>query len=96
MANAIIIVVLLVIAIFAVRGTMKHMRGESSCCGGGSAELPAEEKKLENPVIGKMTVHIKGMSCQHCVNRVTEVDVDKIDGASAKVNLKHGEAIVSL
>ena len=94
MANAIIIVVLLVIAIFAVRGTMKHMRSESSCCGGGSAELPAEEKKLENPVIGKMTVHIKGMSCQHCVNRVTEV-INKIDGASAKVNLKHGEAIVS-
>lgn len=94
MANAIIIVVLLAIAIFAVRGTMKHMKGESPCCGGGSGDLPPEDKKLENLVIGKMTVHIKGMTCQHCVKRVTE-EINKIDGASAKVNLKHGEAVVS-
>ena len=34
------------------------------------------------------------MHCDHCVRAVTEA-INKIDGASAKVNLKKKEAVVS-
>ena len=37
---------------------------------------------------------ISGMHCEHCVKCVTEA-INKIEGASAKVNLKKEEAVVS-
>ena len=94
MANIIIILIVIVLLGFALKGTFKHMKGESPCCGGGGGSLPPEEKKLENPVIGKKIVKISGMHCEHCVNAVTEV-INKIDGASAKVSLHGKKAVVS-
>ena len=91
------IIVILVIAVFVllgVKSTIKHFKGEGACCGGGGGSLPPEKKKLENPVIGKKTVKISGMHCEHCVKAVTEV-INKIDGAAAKVNLSENEAVVS-
>lgn len=92
MSNYIIIVILAVILFFALRSSIKHFRGEGGCCGGSTYK--AHPKKL-NTVVGKKTVSIEGMSCQHCVNRVMEA-VNSIDGASAVVKLKKGEAIVSM
>ena len=71
----------------------KHLKGESPCCGGGDTII-IEDKKLDGPVIGKKTVKISGMHCDHCVRAVTEA-INKIDGASAKINLKKNEAVVS-
>jgi len=51
------------------------------------AQLPAGS-------IGKKTVKISGMHCEHCVNAVTEA-INKIDGASAKVSLHGKKAVVS-
>ena len=54
MVNAIVILILILIAIFAIRGTIKHMKGESPCCGGGGAsEIKEKPSKLERPVIGE-------------------------------------------
>ena len=53
------------------------------------------DKVLDKPAIGKKTVKISGMHCEHCVKSVTEA-INKIEGASAKVNLKKEEAVVSL
>ena len=36
MVNGIIIFVLAVAVIFAFAGALKHLKGEGSCCGGGS------------------------------------------------------------
>lgn len=92
------ILVLIVVALFllaALRGTVKHFKGEGPCCGGGSkCAVPSAEKKLKNPVIGKKIIRISGMHCQHCVNAVT-ASIDKIDGASAKVSLSGSRAVVS-
>ena len=44
--------------------------------------------------MGKKTVKIQGMHCDHCVASVTEA-INSIDGASAKVDLKKEEAVVS-
>ena len=93
MANVIVVAVVIVLLGFALKGTLKHLKGESPCCGGGDT-ITIEDKKLDGPVIGKKTVKISGMHCDHCVRAVTEA-INKIDGASAKVNLKKKEAVVS-
>ena len=89
MANVIVVAVVIVLLGFALKGTLKHLKGESPCCGGGDTII-IEDKKLDGPVIGKKTVKISGMHCDHCVRAVTEA-INKIDGASAKVNLKKNE-----
>ena len=93
MVDAIIVLIVIVLLIFALKGTLKHFKGESPCCGGGSGLIKTEieEKVLEHPAIGKKTVMVSGMHCDHCVKSVTEA----IEGASAKVNLKKEEAVVS-
>ena len=93
MANVIVVAVVIVLLGFALKGTLKHLKGESPCCGGGDTII-IEDKKLDGPVIGKKTVKISGMHCDHCVRAVTEA-INKINGASAKVNLKKNEAVVS-
>ena len=44
--------------------------------------------------IGEKTVHIEGMHCENCKNRV-ERAINRIDGAVAKVDLKKKIAVVS-
>ena len=94
MVDIIIVLIVIVLLGFALKGSIKHFKGESPCCGGGGGSLPPEKKKLENPVIGKKTVKISGMHCEHCVNAVTEA-INKIDGASAEVSLHGKKAVVS-
>ena len=84
MANVIVVAVVIVLLGFALKGTLKHLKGESPCCGGGDTII-IEDKK---------TVKISGMHCDHCVRAVTEA-ITKLDGVSAKVNLKKKEAVVS-
>ena len=95
MADIIIVLILIVIAVFAIKQTKKHMHGESPCCGGGSGTVKkVKEKHLDGPVMGTKTMKIKGMTCEHCVNNVTNA-INKVAGASAKVSLKDKEAIIS-
>ena len=92
MVDIIILLIVLVIIIFAVKGTIKHFKGEGACCGGGSKGLiKTEEKKLQHPKIGEKTVKI---SCEHCAENVTR-SINRIDGAAAKVSFKKSQAIVS-
>lgn len=93
MENIIIIAILVVLIIIGIRSSIKHFKGEGGCCGGGSSVKP-KKKKLKN-VIGKKTVIIEGMSCEHCKNRV-EISINEIEGAAAKVNLGRKEAVVSM
>ena len=45
-------------------------------------------------MIGKKTVHIEGMSCDHCVQSVKKA-LNEIEGASARADLRKKEAVVS-
>ena len=97
MVDAIIVLIVIVLLIFALKGTLKHFKGESPCCGGGSGLIKTGDWKkrfwnIRQSV--KKTVMVSGMHCDHCVKSVTEA-IDKIEGASAKVNLKKEEAVVS-
>lgn len=96
MKTVITVIVIVAILVFALKGSVKHMKGEGDCCGGGSGNKPkkVKAKHLEDPVIGQITLHIEGMTCEHCVNRVAEA-LNSIDGVSAKVNLHKKNATVS-
>ena len=92
LSNLIVIVVLVVIMFFAVKGSLKHLKGEGGCCGGGS-EVKEPDKKLNGPVIKSKTFKIEGMHCENCANRVKRA-INGIDGVSAKVYLRKKEALV--
>ena len=92
MVDIIIVLIVIVLLGFALKGSIKHFKGESPCCGGGSGEIVLDIP--ENPILGKKVLKISGMHCEHCVKAVTEA-INKIDGVAAKVNLSENEAVVS-
>ena len=97
MADAIIILAVVIILVFALKGSIKHFRGEGACCGGGSGSVKTKKvkkKTLDGPVIGRRTIRISGMHCQNCVNSVTNA-LNAIEGVSVKVKLKDNSAEVS-
>lgn len=53
-----------------------------------------KKKKLKN-IIGQKRVQIECMTCEHCKNRV-ENALNRLEGVSAKVNLKKKTAVVSM
>ena len=98
MVNAVIILILVIVLIFATKSSIKHFKGEGACCGGGSGTVrrpKPKKKKLNGPVTAHYTIEISGMHCQNCVNSVTRA-LNGIDGVSAKVSLHGNRAEVSL
>lgn len=94
MSTIIILVVLVLIIAFALKNSLKHFKGEGGCCGGGG-ELKPLKKKLQNKKIMEKVIYIDGMHCDHCKNTV-EKNINAIEGAVAKVNLKKNIAVVSM
>ena len=96
MADIIIVLIVVVLLGLALKGSVKHFKGEGACCGGGGGSISVDipQKTLDYPILGKKTVKISGMHCEHCVKAVTEA-INKIDGAAAKVDLSRNEAVVS-
>ena len=94
MVDAVILLLVLIVMIFAVKGSIRHFRGEGPCCGGGSTPAAEVNKKLDRPVIGETVIRIGGMHCEHCRQNVAGA-LNRIDGVSAQVNLSRGRAIVS-
>ena len=94
MINGIILVLVLAVLILAVKSTVKHFRGECSCCGGSKGLIKETEKKLSNPIVGKKTISIEGRTCDHCRQSV-EKALNAMDGVSARVNLKKKQAAVA-
>lgn len=87
MVDAIIIICVIVLLGFALKGSIKHFKGEGACCGGSHKSLNVKEKQLTSPVIGKKILKIEGMHCDNCVKQVMDA-MNKIDGVSAKVDLE--------
>ena len=62
MADIIVVLIVIVLLGFALRGAIRHFKGDSPCCGGGTGII--------KPVIVKKIVHIDRMTCEHCVQSV--------------------------
>ena len=60
-----------------------------------AAEEKPVKKKIDGPKLREITVHIEGMHCQNCKNRI-EKHLDELDGVVAKVNLNKKTAVVSI
>ncbi|MBR1740723.1 MAG: heavy-metal-associated domain-containing protein [Lachnospiraceae bacterium] len=94
LSTTIMVLILLIIIALAVRSSLKHLKGEGGCCGGGG-ELKAEKKKLEGKQVMRLQLTIEGMHCENCKNRI-ERAINDMDGAVAKVNLKKNSAVISM
>lgn len=92
MTDFIIVIVLTIAVLLGLRSGVKHFKGEGGCCGGG--DYKPRKKKL-SAIVGRKTMIIEGMSCQHCENRVHEA-INSIPGASADVSFRKGRAVVSM
>ena len=70
-------------------------------CFGGRKKIAELERpggkygKIEGPKLRERTVHIEGMHCQNCKNRI-EKHVNELDGVICKVKLNKKIAVVSL
>ena len=93
LSNLIIILILLFVLFFSVKGAVSHFRGEGSCCGGGS-EVRTKPGKLDR-VVSVKVLKIDGMYCKHCYARVANV-LNSMDGVNATVYGKKGKAVVKL
>ena len=93
LSNAIVIAILAVVLFIALRGSIKHLAGEGGCCGGGDSVKKEPDKKPSGPIIKTMVFKIDGMHCENCSNRVKR-SINRLDGVSAKVNLRKKEAVV--
>lgn len=96
MGTYIVIAILVVIVFFSIKSSKQHFEGEGSCCGGGGGDsIKVNKKKLDGDVVAKKIMHIEGMHCEKCKNRV-ENAINRIDGAVAKVNLKKNIAEINM
>ena len=93
LSNVLVIVILAVVLFIALRGSIKHLKGEGGCCGGGESVRKEPDKKLTGPIIKTTIFKIDGMHCENCSNRVKRT-INRLDGVSAKVNLRKKEAVV--
>lgn len=91
MENFIIIAIIAIVFVTGIVYTIKHFKGQSGCCGGGSYK--PKRKKLSD-VLYKKTFYVDGMVCDHCKARVEEV-VNDIKGIAGKVNLKKNELTIA-
>lgn len=93
MGTYIVIAILIIVVVFAMRSTMKHMRGEGGCCGGGS--VPRVKKQRIKQSIATKRIVIGGMTCDNCRKRV-ENSLNALNHVNARVSLKCGMATVKL
>lgn len=98
MTDAIVIIILAIIIGCAVTYMIRAKRRGVKCigcpAGGSCAAGKAKKKKLNGIVIGKKTMKIDGLHCEHCVINVTNA-LNQLDGVKADVNLAKGTAIVA-
>lgn len=95
MGTAIVIVILIILLVPAVKSTLKHMRGQGDCCGGGDDTSEKVKRQRLDKVIANKKMDIEGMTCDHCKRRV-ENALNSIDGVSARVSLGKHEAVIKL
>ena len=94
MTDVILIIIIAAVMVFALKGSIAHMRGEGGCCGGGKVPKAAR-KKLEGRPVGVKEIMIDGMHCENCRNRA-ERCLNQLDGVAAKVNLQKHMAVVTM
>ena len=47
MADIIVVLIVIVLLGFALRGAIRHFKGDSPCCGGGTGIIKTDDKELK-------------------------------------------------
>lgn len=98
MTDAIVIIILVIIIGCAVAYMVRAKRRGVKCigcpAGGSCAAGKVKKKKLNGTVIGKKTMKIDGLHCEHCAINVTNA-LNRLDGVSADVSLSKGTATIA-
>lgn len=91
MINIIIILVVLVIGFFAVKGCISHFNHEGGCCGGGNNTC----KKVKKPFMSSNSAEftVSGMKCKNCAKKI-ESEIAQKFSLWAKINYKSGKGII--
>ena len=92
MVDIIVIVVIAIIMAFAIKGTIKHFKGEGACCGGSHSEIKLEAKPLDK-VVDTMVLKVDDIHCEHCATKISNA-LNKLDGINASVSVKTKEVMV--
>ena len=99
MADIIALIVIAAIVAAAVAYMVKAKKSGAKCIGcpaGGSCPSGGKmpKKHLDGRVIGRKTMRISGMHCQHCAVAVTPA-LNQIDGVRAEVDPVKGRANIA-
>ena len=86
------IIILIIILIPAVRGCIKHFKGEGDCCGGPKEKVP--RKKIKGKKLYDYVMTVEGMHCDNCKNRIIK-HLNELDGVVAKVDRSTKTAVAS-
>ena len=92
MGTAIVLLILIVIVLFSIRGYLKKTR--YGCCGSGGGEQrvkPEDRKPAHFPY--EYEAGVENMKCQNCAVRVENAFHER-EGFLAKVNLKEKRAVI--
>jgi copper chaperone len=79
LVDIVLILIIAAILFFALKGTMKHFNGESSCCGGSvSDKVKVDDKNLSHYPYN-VTIETQGLKCEGCKTKVENALNSKID-----------------
>lgn len=92
MANYIIGLIILVVAIFSIKGYIKKLM--VGCCGGEIEPKKKIKVDLKDYKYSKI-INIEGMTCKNCVAHV-ENELNELEGIYATANLKKKCAVVNM
>ena len=94
MGTMIILLILAVLAVFAVRSYSKTL--SHGCCGAGDSTIKARVRdKNPSHYPYSATVRVEGMTCSHCRQRI-ENALNTEEGVGAEVDLHGGTALVRM
>ncbi len=92
MANYIIVLIILVVAVFSIKGYIKKLM--VGCCGGEVEPKKKIKVDLKDYKYSKI-INIEGMTCKNCVAHV-ENELNDLEGVYATANLKKKYAVVNM
>lgn len=68
--DIILVLIVIIILIFALKGSMKHFNGEGACCGGNVNNKVKVDDKNISYYPYTITVYTEGMKCDGCKLKV--------------------------
>ena len=97
MVDTIIFVIVVILMVFAVKGSIRHFKGDGSCCKSSAGQPAVPAKKLDGRT-GQLRLTVSGMHCTACEDRLRklvllDVDRDLPDGLLKKVVEGEGYAL---